>query len=246
MRRAMFPLLCLMLGLNLAACAPAQPERAADTRLIAPDPVLARALNDPLMSDPDLASRNEANAAVGFADSSALPVLSATSSDRQAARDAARLELLGGGAIPELPEASEQPGAAPKGRPLGPLAGAADLLAELAAPEACAASLREDFGLAATLPPVASIMPRAMVVQASGADNAGCRIRIIRYHTAAAPFDVLQYHYTRAARAGLQAARYAAPEDMIAATGQRGERLVVHVRPGLNGFNSVDLLYRAP
>ena len=37
-----------------------------------------------------------------------------------------------------------------------------------------------------------------------------------------------------------------APEEIIAATGQRGERLVVHVRPGLNGFNSVDLLYRAP
>lgn len=233
----MFPLLCLM----LAACAPAQPERAADTRLIAADPVLARALNDRLMSDPDLASRNEANAAVGFADSSALPVLSATSSDRQAARDAARLELLGGGTIPELPLPRDEP----RGKALGPLASAADLLAALGAPETCAARLREDFGLAATLPVVASIMPQAMVVQAGGADSAGCRIRIIRYHTAAAAQDVLQYHHTHAARAGLHAVRHTLPEDIIAATGPRGESLVVHVRPGLNGFSSVDLLYRA-
>ncbi|MDP5103465.1 MAG: hypothetical protein NWP98_06030 [Erythrobacter sp.] len=238
MHRAMFPLLCLM----LAACAPAQPERSADTRLIATDPVLARALGDPLMSDPDLASRNEANAAVGFADSSALPVLSATSSQRQAARDAARLELLEGGPIPELPEARADPG----GKALGPLAGPADLLAALGAPETCAARLREDFGLAADLPAVASVMPQAMVVQAGGADSAPCRIRIIRYHTAAAPQDVLQYHYTRARRAGLRAGRHTLPEDIIAATGKRGESLVVHVRPGMNGFSSVDLLYRAP
>ena len=237
MRRACLPLLCLM----LAQCAPAAPDRSADTRLIAVDPVMARALHDPLMSDPDLASRNEANAAIGFADSSALPVIDGTIAEAQRARDAARLELLEEGAIPELPEPRE--GA--RGRPLGPMASAADLLAALDAPAHCAGKLREDFALAASLPKPAQIMPMGMVMQAAGADRAGCRIRIIRYATAAAPEDVLQYHFTRAARAGLKPARYAAPEDIIAGEGKDGSALVVHVRPGAHGLTSVDLLYNS-
>lgn len=238
MRRAILPLLCLM----LAQCAPPQPERSADPRLIAADPVIARALNDPLMSDPDLASRNEANAVIGYADSSALPVLATTSQTAQAARDAARLELLEGGPIPELPDPTQ--GA--RGKALGPMASAKELIAALGAPAACATRLKQDFAYAAGLPAPASIMPMGMVVQAGGADSTGCRIRIIRYHTAAAPQDVLQYHYVLAGRAGLMPARYTAPEDIIAASGKDGETLVVHVRPAMGGLTGVDLLYRWP
>jgi hypothetical protein len=238
MRRAIIAMFCLM----LAQCAPPPKERGADPRLIAADPVIARALNDPLMSDPDLASRNEANAAIGYADSSALPVLPVTPRAAQAARDAARLELLEGGAIPDLPD----PRVAPRGKRLGPMASAGDLLAALGAPADCAKRLKQDFAYAAALPAPSAIMPMGMVVQAGGADSAGCRIRIIRYHTAAAPQDVLQYHYIRAARAGLKPARYATPDDIIAATGKTGEALVVHVRPAANGLTGVDLLYRWP
>jgi hypothetical protein len=235
MRRAFLLVLCPM----LAQCAPAEPDRSADTRLIAADPVMARALHDPLMSDPDLASRNEANAAIGFADSSGLPVLDATREQAQIARDAARLELLADGPIPQLPE----PKAGVRGKALGPMASAADLLSALGAPARCAEDLREDFALAATLPKPAAIMPMGMVMQAGGADSAGCRIRIIRYTTAAAPEDVLQYHFTRARRAGLKPERYAAPEAIIAAKGKDGTALVVHVRPGVHGLTAVDLLY---
>lgn len=230
-----------MLCLMLAACAPAEQEYVADTALIATDPVMARALNDPLMTDPDLASRNEANAVIGFVDSSALPVLAATSQQAQSAREAARLELLEGGSIPDLPVA--QTGA--RGKPLGPLASADDLIAALGAPAKCASLLKEDFVYAADLLAVASIMPRGMVLQAGGADNAACRVRIVRYTTAAAPEDVLQYHYTRAKRAGLQVSRHNQPEDIIAAKGKSGETLVVHLRSAAHGLTGVDLLYRA-
>lgn len=238
MLRALATLLCLI----LVACAPPEPERAADTALIAVDPVVASALNDPLMSDPDLASRNQANAVFGFADSTALPVLGATAQQARAARDAARLELLEGGGIPNLPSPEEEP----RGTALGAAASAADLVAALGAPASCATGISEDFALAATLPAVASIMPQAMVVQAGGTDTALCRLRIVRYQTPAAPEDVLQYHYTRAVRAGLRVVRHAEPEDIIAATGQHGETLVVNVRPAAHGLSGVDLLYRAP
>lgn len=238
MRRAFAIVPCLM----LAHCAPAEPDRTVDTRPIAVDPVIARALHDPLMSDPDLASRNEANAAIGFVDSSALPVIAASGEEAQAARDAARLELLADGPIPKLPE----PRVDSRAAALGPMASASDLIKALGAPARCTKQLREDFALAASLPQAAAIMPMGMVQQAGGADSAGCRIRIIRYSTAAAVEDVLQYHHTRAARAGLRPARFAAPEDIIAGRGKDGAALVVHVRPGAHGLTSVDLLYRAP
>jgi len=240
--RRMRPVFPILLCLALAACSKSAPDAAGDAAAIAEDPVIARALHDPLMSDPDLASRNEANAAIGFIDSDALPVLPAGSAEAQAAREALRLELLGTGALPELPPASEGEG----GKPLGPMASAADLLGAVGAPARCAAALKEDFMLAATLPPVAAIPPGAMVVQAGGADAQGCALRIIRYRSPAPIVDLLQYHYARARRAGLTAVRYASPEDIIAAQGRGSQRLTVHIRPATGGLNGVDLIYRAP
>ncbi|MFN6961188.1 MAG: hypothetical protein ACK4N6_03010, partial [Rhodocyclaceae bacterium] len=151
MLRAAAPLFWLAC---LAACAPAgEREAANDAALIARDPVIARALNDPLMTDPDLASRNEANAAIGFVDSHALPVLAGGTEAAQAAREAMRIALLEGGPLSDLPPAGLGRG----GPPLGPASSPGDLLAAVGAPSACSASLREDFMLAADLPPAAAI-----------------------------------------------------------------------------------------
>lgn len=240
----MRPAFALSVPLCLAAAACGSGDRAEPDpyEAIAQDPVIARALHDPLMSDPDLASRNEANAAMGFPDSSALPVFTATSQDAQDAREALRIELLSDGPIPDLPPVSDGPG----GPRLGPMAGPADLLAAVGAPASCAAKLREDFALAANLPAAAAIPGGAMVVQAGGADAKGCGLRIVRYRSAAPRADILQYHITRAVRAGLGAALFAVPEDIVVARGQSGEWLTVHVRPAAHGLNAVDLVYRVP
>lgn len=239
-RLAALMLLCLV----LAACAD-EAAREEQTReaLIARDPVMARALADPLMSDPDLASRNEANAALGFADSHALPVLAASAADIRAARDRMRLELLADGPIPNLPGAVK-PGAGVT--LLGPMASPEALLEAVGAPTTCASDLREDFALAASLPPLAMLPPQAMVVQAGGAETPGCTVRIIRYRIAASPEDVLQYHYAKARRAGLKSVRYAVPEDILRARGKGDQRLTVHARPAAHGLTAVDLIVRAP
>lgn len=243
MHRALIPLLCL----GLAACADRGAKTAADdAALIAQDPVIARALHDPLMSDPDLASRNEANAALGWADGHALPVLPVSGESARAAREALRLELLEQGPIPALPAPQEPEREGAQGKSLGPLASADDLLAAVGAPAGCAARLREDFALAASLPPVASLPPQGMVMQAGGSDTTGCSLRIVRYASHAAPEDVLQYHFARAFRAGLMARRFAVPEDSIIAIGTDGAALAVHIRPGAHGLTRVDLVYRAP
>jgi len=238
MRSAVIPLGLLAL---LAACGPGGEGFAQGEAMIATDPVIARALHDPLMSDPDLASRNEAAAAIGFADSAALPVLAGSSAAAAAAREAMRIELLESGTLPDLPPASDAPGPAL----LGPMSGAQDLLAAVGAPGSCAAGLKEDFALAAGLPPAAALPPRAMVVQAGGSDAEGCGLRIVRYLTPAASGDVLQYHHVRASRAGLAPTRHAAPGDSIAATGKGAERLAVSLRKAANGLTGVTLVYRA-
>lgn len=233
----------LLLGLaGLTACAPSGKQAGADASLIAKDPVIARALHDPLMTDPDLASRNEANAAIGFIDSHALPVLAGGTQEAQAAREAMRIQLLEGGSLPELPPVSPGEG----GAALGPASAPADLLAAVGLPPACAANLKEDFLLAADLAPAAAIPPRAMVVQAGGADAAGCGVRIVRYLTAAPREDVLQYHHASATRAGLAARRHAVPGPSIAGRGEGGERIAVHVRDAPNRLTGVTLVYRAP
>lgn len=237
MGQAMCRTVFLWVALSLAsACTQAGEENAQDSALPARDPVIARALHDPLMSDPDLATRNEANAAIGFLDSQALPVLPASSADAQGAREALRLELLESGPIPDLPPANEG-----GDKLLGPLSGVGELLGAVGAPASCAAGLTEDFALAASLPPPAAIPPPAMVVQAGGSDGQGCRIRIIRYQTAAPREDVLQYHHARALRAGMKAERRG---DSIAASGKGAERLAAHVRAAPHGLTGVTLVYR--
>lgn len=238
MVRALAPLFVLL----IAACADEARAPADDVALIAQDPVIARVLHDPLMSDPDLAMRNGANALLGFTDSGALPVISGSPQAAREAREKARLVLLADGPFPALPP----PRNSSRGKPLGPMASGADLVEALGGPAKCAPRLTEDFALAADLPPVAAILPEGMVVQAGGADLAPCRLRIVRYQTPAAIEVVLHYHYVLALRGGLSAARHAQPENLIAATGTSGETLVVHARPGPHALTAVDLLYRAP
>jgi hypothetical protein len=226
----------------LAACSPGERDGAGDTAAaLARDPLVARALYDPLMSDPDLAARNEANALLGFAGDSALPVLPATSAAAQKAREAARLELIEGGAVAALPGPASGAGPVP-----GRGASAAELVAALGAPEDCVTVLEQGFGWAAAMPEPAAIMPHGMVVRAGGSETSACRLRIIRYHTPAAVEDVLEYHFTRAERAGLRPVRYAEDEAGIAALAPGGEALAMAVRILPSGMTEVDLLYRTP
>jgi hypothetical protein len=238
--RCVLPFLLVpALGLA-AACGPQgapSPGADVDAAMIAQDPVIARALHDPLMTDPDLASRNEANAAIGFPDSAALPMLAAGPDEVSAAREAMRLELLATGAIPPLPPPGEA-----TAKPLGPRSSGAELLGAVSAPGPCAKALKEDFARAADLPAPAAIPPRAMVVQAGGADSAGCKVVIVRYLSPVPREEVLQYHHTRALRAGLKPVRQG---DAITARGKGAEQLAVHVRDAPGGLAGVTLVYRA-
>ena len=191
----LFALACA-LPLALGACAD---EQAAPPRPdpLAADPLAARALHDPLMIDPDLSLSTQANAAVTLPASHALPPLVADEEAALAAREAARLDLLKDGRVPDLPAPSS--GRGPAG-----LAGARTapaMLKAAGAPAACAGTLAEGFGYAADLPQSARIMPHGMVQQAAGSTGGECEARVIRYLTPAAGEDALHHHFIRAERA---------------------------------------------
>lgn len=241
--RRVLPVLAAGLALAVGACdvigGGADAARSAQDGAAMADPVIARALYDPLMSDPDLARRSQANAVIGFADSAALPVFVATPEASARARDAARAELLAAGSIPATTAIT--PGAG--GAAFADEAAGADLLAAAGAPEACRTGVRTGFAWAARLAAPAAIMPLGMVDEAAGSDAPACRVRVVRYQTAASVDDAVAYHDTLAQRAGFTIKRHTDPEAMLMATGKKGETLRVHVRSLASGMSGVDLVF---
>ncbi|MEQ8410889.1 MAG: hypothetical protein RIB52_04980 [Erythrobacter sp.] len=231
-------LLALPIAFALVACGQERADEGREVDPLATDPLVARALNDPLMIDPDLAHRNGANAAVTVPVSHALPPPRRSEEAALAAREAARLELLEEGRVPDLPAADSAKG--PAG--LAAARTAPAMLAAAGASDACAGRLAEGFAFAADLPRAARIMPHGMVQQAAGGTSGGCEARVIRYLTPAAGEDVLHYHFTRAARAGLSPDLFERPEGSVTARGEAGN-LVVAVRAGPGGMSAVDLIW---
>lgn len=202
------------------------------------DPLLARALNDPLMVDPDLAYRNEANAAITIRHDHALPTFTGSTEAAQRAREVARLELLDSGSILDLP--GETTGA--RKVALAGLSTSNEIIDAVGGPGQCSGQLEEGLAWAARMPDVARVMPHGMVQQAAGVDAGGCDVRVVRYLTPVAIEDALQYHFNQAARARLSATLFREPEAILQAS--RGDiHLTVHARPGPGGTSAIDLVY---
>ncbi len=231
------PLCALLPALALAACGddPTPDVTAAATN---GDPLLARALNDPLMIDPDLAHRNEANAAITIRHDEALPAFAASEEAAQQAREAGRRQLLGDAPVLDLPDATIGEGSAN----LGDKRTASSIIDALGGPGACKGGLTEGFGWAARLSNVAQVMPHGMVQQAAGKDASGCSLRVVRYLTPATVSDALEYHFNQAHRARLRVERFSEPEQILQAS-RGGTQFFVHARPGSNGMSAVDLIY---
>ncbi len=234
-RRLASTLMLLPGVLALSACTgEAEPAESAAT----PDPVIARALNDPLMVDPDLAYRNQAAAALSTGVDHALPVLSGNAAMARRARDEMRLALLEDGAILDLPDMTESE----EGVSLAGIHNAEQMALTHDVPEDCAKQLRAGFIWAARLDDAASLMPFGHVRAAAGAENEKCSIRAVSYLTAAEGKDVLLYHYNLARRAELNTDVFAKPELALAGSSEDA-RLAVNIREGNDAMRVVDLIF---
>lgn len=226
----------LALSMMLSACGEgASDEAPAIVNEI--DPYLARALNDPLMVDPDLAYRNEGNAAITIGYDHALPSFKGSEASAGRAREEARLELLEQGVIEDLPLASQSAGPAILAQEFGVEA----VLSAVNAPVECRKNVQGSFAYAAAMPDVVPIMPHGMVRVAAIVDQPECQLHLARYFTPAAVGDALQYHFTKLKRAGFEPAYYTQPEASLIAD-RRGTFVQIYARKTSGDLTAIDLI----
>jgi len=166
------------------------------------DPVISRALNDPLMTDPDLSSRNEGGAAITVETDQGLPVLEANPDAIAGAR--AEAAALTGGKMGPVPAASGQVEA------LAPQHTPADHLAVLADKTTCRAKLNNSTVWAARLPPALPVYPRGATQAGSGGEGKKCRVVTVVFTTPVPLGEVLSFYWQRAKSAGLSPVHRAA------------------------------------
>lgn len=222
-------------ALALTSCGqgdvPARPDGSSD-------PAIGIALQSRLMAGSDLASNNEANAALVAGDLQPIPL--ADTSDRSArrAREMARLELLEDGSIASLPAISPNKSTDLNfnGRALSELA------QSLGAPTDCIIDLNYGFEWAAELDATARLMPHAQVHAAAGADSASCTLRAISYRTPSGASEAVQYHFNRADRAGLATELHAA-DPLALHAWANGKVLWVLERKKTGDMAAIDVIY---
>lgn len=220
-----------LLVLALPACGKEEkPDPRADR-----DSAVAKALDGPLMTDPDLVGPSRVDSALtgGGPASAEIPLDKNTPAEAEAARLAAR-DLLGGAPIEPAP-------AAARTLPASRLAKAITLEAGLAAlgiaPAQCPAKLAYSFGWAAQLPPALPIYPRGHALVAGGSDDPACKQRAVRYVTPVAAGDVVDFYFAAARRGGL------APEHGREGTDEvvTGKGFAVFAKAGGSGMTEVNL-----
>lgn len=224
--------------IGLASCSDPQMDESYSSGALAKDPILARALNDPLMTDPDLASRNQSNALIAFHDSQPLPAFAATEGAASKAREAARLQLLNGGQVETLPAAIEDKDAVS----LAGFTNAGDMIDAVGSRTDCIESMDASLLWSTQMPATSAIMPHGMVQVAAGADTDRCVVRVVRYHTPVGVYDALEYHFNKATREGFDVEHMKAPEAQLRGE-WRNEKITVHARLGPLGLAEVDVIH---
>ncbi|MEP2737257.1 MAG: hypothetical protein ABJP34_13280 [Erythrobacter sp.] len=190
----------------LSACSgTAEEEDVNDTR----DPLIEQALGDQLLADLDLASQNEANAALTVGFDSSIPPLPTGPESRAKARTAMRALLLEGGEIVDLPEANKDA----ELEELGGALTAAELASRVGFAKECAERLNYSAIWAARLPDQAAIAPGGAVIEAAGNPQKQCNIRIVTYVTDLPVDEALQFHFNMARRAELKPAYFKGDGD---------------------------------
>lgn len=233
--RIRISVLIACLALPLAACAEETVEAPAE--VLTKDPLLSRALNDPLMVDPDLSWRNEANAVMAYRDGHPLPPFDASDAAAIRANEVARVQLLENGPIPALPAAGSAEGVS-----LATFSTAGEIVEALGSRADCIPDLSEALSWADGLPPTSSIMPHGMAQQAAGVDQGSCVIRVVRYLTPVSQEDALEYHFAKADRARFRVERFAAPEAQLRAE-RRDQVFTINTREGPGGLTAVDVVH---
>lgn len=197
---------CLIVVALASACSREEPAAAPEQQH---NPVVVQALNDPLMTDPDLSSRNEGAAAITVRSDGPLPALPVNPDAVASARAEAAAMVGGEDDLTAVPPASGSVPALAAGHNLS------DHLALLADKTACRAQLRDSTIWAARLPPALPVYPRGATIAATGGEGAGCRVIALEFATPVPLPEVLAFYWQRARSAGLAPVRRTAGDAAV-------------------------------
>lgn len=222
--------------LALAACGTGDDgARNADER----DPLVAQAVNEPLMADPDLTNQNQGGAALtgGGPATAPIPPFKSSKDEIDAARSAAQQII--GKAIPAAPEAESSAGTSRLDTAVSAPAIAKAL--GIGAP-ACADRMDYSALWAARLPAPFEVYPRGHVGQAAGTDQGGCRLRVVGFVTPVAAEDVVALYYARAKAGGYPLRRTREGSDAVLQGAKGAAAYAVAVRPRDDKLSEVTLV----
>lgn len=227
---SLLPLIVLLAGCGGPDKAPVGPAPE--------DAAVTDALAEPIMTDPDLITLNDAHAAITVSGpvSSALPPIDRGEQAADAAREAAA--RLVDGRAPALPDAARE-----NLKPLREAVTAAQMaVAADVARADCAGDVRYTARWAAALPDPLQVYPRGAVGEAAGSDAAGCGLRVVHFRTPVSAERVLAFHYARLRAAGWPARHGADGDDHVLRGRRGGTAYVVYVRKRTDGLTAVDIV----
>lgn len=207
------------------------------TAVDALDPVVAAALADPLMTDPQLATRNPGgDGLIGLGPpDGTVPPLDASQAEIDRAREAARQAV--GGSFRTVPRPVE-------GKPAGIALTPALLAARLPGSGTCGTDLSYSAIWAARLPEPLQLYPRAHVIDAAGLDAKDCGLRLVRTVTPVSVNDALSFHVTRLNAAGWPAIHRTLGEGSVLQGGSGDTVWRIEVRALADGLTGVDIAVR--
>jgi hypothetical protein len=233
----------LLLALLLAACgtAPEEPRNldtldrelaAVNTASPAADPALRSALRDQIMVDPALVQQANGDALrpPPQPQSGMIPPDRAPEQPKAAENEPLRT-------APPATAGCPQCAAARRSLTLGALAEA-----QGGRTAGCAEAVSYSAGWANRLPAGVPLYPDARVAEAAGADRPGCALRIVSFASAAPVQRLLDWYYTRTARAGYRA-QHGADGTMHTLGGtKRGAAFLLILTPRADGGTDADLM----
>ena len=231
----------LALSMALAACGgePAPSNTVSlDDELIeganGTDPLLAAAVQDPIMSDPQLSTRSNVDSIRPPAQPYAAPL---------PAIDVAAMPDAKDGTLQSAPAATGACRQCVVARDAITLAALAARQSD-ARMKACAPSLRYAAGWANRLPADLPLYGGARVVEAAGTDTPACQLRAVTFATTQPVDHMLDWYATQGAKAGYTAAHQADGGEHVLSGSRPRDRAtyVAFVRPGVGGGSEIDLL----
>lgn len=200
------------------------------------DPAMTGALEEDLMTDPELSG--EAGAAAAAADGAVeLPPEQRSPEAIAAAKQDAVKKA--GGSLESAPEAAS-------GNPTALVESAATAAQvaqqSKAASTDCAAKVSYSASWASRLPAPLSVYPRGAVQESAGTDAQGCMINVVNFVTPVDARDVIDYYYTRVRKAGYSADHHIDGGEHVLGGKNAGKAYVIHARKLDNGLTEVDLV----